>query len=132
MVLTFSVSIVVELTVLVATGVAFWFVGKNSTTVFLTAFLVFGLSFSGYLTLSPSIAANTSESTVFDTFSSDEPWAGQHVRVNATLRSTPDAGNVTTISVIDENGRQYSTVEVTSGQTTVTLWGPTNQNRRSS
>lgn len=97
-------------------------------TVLLTALIIFGLSFSGCLTLSPSVAANTSESTVFDTFSSDEPWAGQQVRVNATLRSTPDAGNVTTISIIKKNGQQYSTVEVASGQTTVTLWVPTNQN----
>lgn len=97
-------------------------------TVFLALLVVFSLVFSGCLTLSPSVAADTDTSTVFESLSTDESWASQHVRVNAALRSTPDAANVTTISIIREDGQHYSTIGVASGQTTVILWVPTHQN----
>lgn len=90
--------------------------------------LVITLTFSGCLTLNPSVTANTDASLVFDTFSTDEPWGGQHIRTDATLESTPEASNVTTITVIDESGQSYSTVTVDSGQTAVSVWVPTNQN----
>lgn len=90
--------------------------------------VVVALSASGCLTLSPSVNAQTEGSTVFESLSTDEPWGGQHVRVNATLRSTPDAGNVTTISIVGESGQAYSTVSVGSGESTVILWVPMNQN----
>jgi hypothetical protein len=48
--------------------------------------------------------------------------------VNATLRSTPAAGNVTSILIIGENGQKYASVSVASGQTIVPLWVPANQN----
>lgn len=90
--------------------------------------LVIVLTFSGCLTLSPSVTADTDASPVFDTVSTDEPWGGQHVRTDATLESSPEASNVTTITVIDESGQSYSTVSVDSGQTAVSVWVPTNQN----
>lgn len=83
---------------------------------------------SGCLTLGPTIAADTSGSTVFESVSTDEPWAGDYVRVNATLRSTPAAGNVTSITVIDENNQEYGTVSVASGQTVVPIWVPAGRN----
>ncbi len=98
----------------------------SSRNVLLTI-VVFGLMFSGCLTLSPSVTTETSESSVFKSLSTDEPWAGQHVRVTATLRSTPAAGNVTTITIIDDSGQPYDTISVESGQTTVILWVPTDQ-----
>lgn len=94
----------------------------------LSVLFVVVLLFSGCLTLGPSVTADTSESPIFGTLSSDEPWAGQQVRVATTLQSTPEAGNVTTISVIAENGQAYSTVDVSSGQSTVILWVPANRN----
>lgn len=97
-------------------------------SVLLATLLVVSLTFSGCLTLSPSVTAETNTSSVFETLSTDTPWAGQHVRVNATLKSTPEASNVTTISVIKENGQSYTTVSVASGETTVVLWVPTDQN----
>ncbi|EMA56021.1 hypothetical protein C451_04446 [Halococcus thailandensis JCM 13552] len=69
-----------------------------------------------------------SESAVFEEFSVDEPWASNHVWANTTLKSTPAASNVTTISVIRENGQVFSTHQVTSGQTNVLLALPTNRN----
>jgi hypothetical protein len=90
--------------------------------------LVVILTVSGCLTLSPSVTADTDASPVFDTFSTNESWGGQHVRTDATLESTPEASNVTTITVIDESGQSYSTVSVDSGQTAVSVWVPTNQN----
>lgn len=102
-------------------------VTKHPSNVLSIMIVVSMLLFSGCLTLGPSVTADTSESSVFKTISTDEPWAGQHVRVTATLRSTQTAGNVTTITVIDEHGRPYETVSVESGQTTVVLWIPTNQ-----
>lgn len=83
---------------------------------------------SGCLTLDPTIAADTSGSAVFESVSTDEPWAGDYVRVNTTLRSTPAAGNVTSITVIDENSREYGTVSVASGQTVVPIWVPAGRN----
>ena len=103
-------------------------VAQKSYRTLVALLLVFSLTFSGCLTLSPSVMTDTSTSSVFESLSTDEPWSGQHVRVNATLRSTPDAGNVTTISIIGESGQPYSTVSLDSGQTTVFLWVPTNQN----
>ena len=93
----------------------------------LALIIVFGLTFSGCLTLGPSLTADTSESAVFESLSTDEPWAGNHVRVNATLRSSPEASNTTTITVIGENKQEYTTISVASGQTTVPLWIPTNE-----
>jgi hypothetical protein len=83
---------------------------------------------SGCLTLGPSVSADTGNSAVFESLSVEEPWASEHVRVNATLASTPAAGNVTTITIIGENEQQYDTVSVASGQTVVPLWIPAGRN----
>ena len=96
--------------------------------VLLTLLVLFGFTVSGCLTLDPSVTADTSGSTVFKSLSADEPWASEHVRVNATLRSTPAAGNVTLITVIGENGQKHSTVSVAPGQTVVPLWVPASRN----
>lgn len=96
--------------------------------VLVSLLMVVVLTSSGCLTLSPSVTANTDGSAVFKSVSTNEPWAGDHVRVNVTLRSTPTAGNVTTIIIIGENNRQYDAVSVASGQTVVPLWVPANQN----
>jgi hypothetical protein len=100
----------------------------RSAQTLIALLVVIALTFSGCLTLNPSVTADTDASPVFDTFSADEPWGGQHVRTDATLESTPEASNVTTITVIDESGQSYSTVSVDSGQTAVSIWVPTNQN----
>jgi hypothetical protein len=83
---------------------------------------------SGCLTLDPSISSDTSESAVFESLAVEEPWASGHVRVNATLASTPAAGNVTTITIIGEDNRKYDTVSVAAGQTVVPLWVPVGRN----
>ena len=94
----------------------------------LAILLVVGLVSSGCLTPGPSISADTGGSAVFESVTADEPWASEHVRVNATLRSTPVASNVTTITIIGENKQQYDTVSVGSGQSVVPLWIPANRN----
>ncbi len=94
----------------------------------LAVLVVVVVASSGCLTLGPSIAADTGESAVFESLSVEEPWASGHVRVNATLASTPAAGNVTTITIIGADGRKYDTVSVASGQSVVSLWIPTNRN----
>ncbi len=95
--------------------------------VLVAALVVCGLAFSGCLTLDPTVSA-TDNSTVFESLSVSEPWASGQIRVNATLTSSPDAGNVTQITVIRENGEPFSTVAVEPGQTTVQLTLPANQN----
>jgi len=90
--------------------------------------LVAALSSGGCLTLDPTVSADTGGSPVFSDLSATEPWTGPGVRVNATLRSTPDASNVTTITVIKENGRTYGTTSVDSGQSTVILSLPADAN----
>jgi hypothetical protein len=92
----------------------------------LAAVLVCSLVLGGCLTLSPTVSADTSDSAVFEDLSPTESWSGAGIRVNATLRSTSAASNVTTITVVQENGRTYETVEVDSGQSTVILTLPPN------
>lgn len=94
----------------------------------LTVFVVLIVVCSGCLTLGPSIAADADESAVFESVSVDEPWASGHVRANATLAATPVASNVTTITIIGEDGQEYDTVSVASGQTLVPLWVPAGRN----
>jgi hypothetical protein len=89
--------------------------------------LVGTLVFSGCLVTNPSVVADTDDSVVFRDFSVDESWATNHITANATLRSTPAAGNVTTITVIEASGKAYATQQVASGQSTVVLPLPTNQ-----
>jgi hypothetical protein len=85
------------------------------------------LAFSGCLSVDPSVST-TSNERVFENFAVDEPWASNQVWVNTTLSSTPAAANVTTITVIQENGRHFSTQEVAAGQTSIYLALPPNQN----
>ncbi|EMA56860.1 hypothetical protein [Halococcus thailandensis] len=94
----------------------------------LAIMLVIVLISSGCLTLGPSISADTGDSAVFESVTVDEPWASEHVRVNATLRSTPAASNVTTITIIGENKQTYGSISVGSGQSVVPLWIPANRN----
>jgi starvation-inducible outer membrane lipoprotein len=86
------------------------------------------LAVSGCVTLNPTVTAETANSPVFESVSVSEPWAGKHVRVTATLRSTPAARNVTKITVIRPNGKPFSTEQIASGQSTVSLSVPTNRN----
>jgi hypothetical protein len=100
----------------------------ESRRVLVAILVVCGLAFSGCLTLNPTVSAATDDSTVFADLSVDESWASQQIRVNATLSSSPDAGNVTQITVIKENGKTFSTASVDPGQTTVYLALPTHEN----
>ena len=90
--------------------------------------VVVGVAFGGCLTLDPTITVETSDSTVFESLSATEPRTGSGVRVNATLRSTGAADNVTQLTVIKANGRSIQTIGFDSGQTTVILTVPANQN----
>jgi|AntDeeMetagen134_2_1112570.scaffolds.fasta_scaffold04519_2 hypothetical protein len=96
--------------------------------VLVAALVVAGLAFGGCLTLDPSITAETSDSAVFESVSATEPWTGSGVRVNATLRSTGAAGNVTQLTVIKANGRSFQTIGVDPGQATVVFTVPANRN----
>ena len=92
----------------------------------LAAMVVCSLALGGCLTLDPTVSTDTDDSAVFEDLSVTESWSGSSVRVNATLRSTPEATNVTTITVIRANGRPYETKSVESGQSTVILTLPSN------
>ena len=96
--------------------------------ILVAAVLVVGVAFGGCLTLDPTITAETSNSTVFKSLSTTEPWTGSGIRVNATLRSTGAADNVTQLTVIKTNGRSIQTIDVDPGQTTVIFTVPANQN----
>ena len=96
--------------------------------ILVAAIVVVGVAFGGCLTLDPTITAETSDSTVFKSLSATEPWTGSGTRVNATLRSTGAADNVTQLTVIKANGRSIQTIDVDSGQTTVIFTVPANQN----
>lgn len=101
---------------------------RSGKQALVAAMVVSSLAFGGCLTLDPSVTADTSDSAVFESLSVSESWATQRVRAEATLRSTPEAGNVTRITVVRENGRRYEAVDVASGQTTVVVPLPANEN----
>lgn len=90
--------------------------------------VVFALAFGGCLTLDPTVSADTNDSSVFESLSVSESWASQRVRAKATLSSSPDAGNVTQISVVTESGKEFSTIEIAPGQTNVVMELPANRN----
>ena len=100
---------------------------KAKTQYLIGVLLVLVVVSSGCVTMNPSVNANTSSSSVFESLSVTEPWAGHHTQVNASLKSTPDAKNTTLITVIGSNNQAYTTVSVASGQTSVTVWIPTGQ-----
>ena len=96
--------------------------------VLVAAVVISSLAFGGCLTLDPTVSVEPNNSTVFESVSVDEPWSSQRVRANATLSSSPDAGNVSQITVIRENGVTFSTTNTDPGQTSVTLQLPANEN----
>jgi hypothetical protein len=95
----------------------------------LVAVLVIGsVTLGGCLTLNPSVASETTDSSVFKNITVSEAWATYRFQATATLTTSPDAKNVTQITVIGENGKTFSTRQVDPGQTTVVLQLPANQN----
>jgi hypothetical protein len=100
----------------------------SSGRVLVAAMVVCSLGFGGCLTLDPTVSADTNDSAVFESISVSESWASQRVRANAILSSSPEAGNVTQITVVKENGKTFSTVNTDPGQTNVILQLPTNRN----
>jgi hypothetical protein len=100
----------------------------SSGRVLVAVMVVCSLAFGGCLTLDPTVSADTNDSAVFESLSVNESWAGQQVRVSATLASTPEAGNVSQITVIKQNGKTVSTATLDPGQTSVYLTLPAHQN----
>ncbi|WP_079890720.1 hypothetical protein [Halococcus agarilyticus] len=96
--------------------------------VLVATMVVCSLAFGGCLTLDPSITANTDDSAVFESLSVSESWASQRTRAKATLRSSPEAGNVSQITVVTASGTSFSTVNLDPGQTSVVLELPANRN----
>lgn len=86
------------------------------------------LAFGGCLTVGPTAEADTSGSAVFESVSATESWSGTGVRTQVTLKSTPEAGTVTTISVVEASGRTFRTTKLDPGQTTVILSLPAHAN----
>ncbi len=84
---------------------------------------------SGCLTLSPTVTIETTESTVFERFSATEPWASGSVETTVTLTPAATTTNgVTQLVVIAESGSTFDSTTVDSGQTSATMYLPTNQN----
>lgn len=102
--------------------------GRSVRRVLVVAMVVCGLVVGGCLTLDPSISANTNDSAVFESLSVSESWSSQRVRAQATLASSPAAGNVTQITVVTASGTSYSTITLDPGQTSAVLEIPANQN----
>ena len=83
---------------------------------------------SGCLTLNPTIEVADSNTTVFENITVTESWSSQEVRAKATFSTSPDANNVTRITVIDESGKPFSSIERVAGQTRIIFELPVNQN----
>ncbi|MFC7216280.1 hypothetical protein ACFQO4_19665 [Saliphagus sp. GCM10025334] len=84
---------------------------------------------SGCLTLSPTVTIETTESTVFEQLSVTEPWASKSVETTVTLTPAATTTNgVTQLVVIAESGSTFDSTTIDSGQTSVTMYLPTNQN----
>ena len=97
--------------------------------------LVASFGLGGCLTLNPTVSANTHNSTVFESFSTDDSWATGRIKASIVLapNATTSQG-VSKLTVIDETGTQFdtasvSTGQIASGQTSLTtLYLPANQN----
>jgi hypothetical protein len=95
----------------------------------LAIIVVLGILTSGCLTISPSVQADTSNSTTFEGFSVTESWSGGRIRTNVTL--TTDATHrlgITRLVVVGESGRVFYTTSIAAGQTSATVMLPPNQN----
>jgi hypothetical protein len=90
--------------------------------------VIIGLSFSGCLTLSPTVTPETSDSTVFENVSASESWSSQRIRATVRLTSAPAAGDVNQITVIGENNKTFSKRNLDPGQTKVVIQLPTDGN----
>jgi hypothetical protein len=103
-------------------------VNASRQRVLVATVVAVGAALGGCLTLDPSVTANTSASSVFEDVTVNEPWASGRVRSTATLSSSPDAGDVTQITVVTESGETFSTAATDPGQTSVILELPANRN----
>lgn len=84
---------------------------------------------SGCLTLSPTVTIETTESTVFERLSVNEPWASKSIATTVTLTPAATTENgVTQLVVLSESGSTFDSTTVDRGQTSVTMYLPTNQN----
>ncbi len=84
---------------------------------------------SGCLTLNPTVTTETTESTVFERLSVTEPWASRSVATTVTLTPAATTTNgVTQLVVIAESGSTFDSTTLDRGQTSVTMYLPTNQN----
>lgn len=84
---------------------------------------------SGCLTLGPTVSTPDSESAVFGDVTTQEPWASRSIRASVTLSpEATTAHGVTRLAVIDERGSTFDTAKLESGQTSVTVYLPSNQN----
>jgi len=84
---------------------------------------------SGRLTLGPTVTTETTESTVFERFSVSDPCASRSVATAVTLTPTATTtSGVTQLLVVAESGTTFDPTTVDSGQTSVTMYLPTNQN----
>lgn len=99
--------------------------GRFGRTLLVTTLVVALLG--GCLTLGPTVDGPFEDSTVFERVTPTESWSGPGVRVTATLRSTPDASDVTTISVIRADGQPYHTTSLDPGQSTVVFSLPADE-----
>lgn len=86
------------------------------------------VSTGGCLTLDPGVEADVADSAVFESVAVEESWAGTHVRATVTLASTPEAKNVTRISVVAASGVPFDAVDLEPGQERVVLELPANAN----
>ncbi|AUV83826.1 hypothetical protein C2R22_00390 [Salinigranum rubrum] len=93
----------------------------------LTTIVACSLVFSGCLTLSPTVSADTNNSTVVEHISATEPWSGPGIRTKISLKSSDNGSNVTTITAIEEDGQTFQSTQVDAGQTTVILSLPAHQ-----
>jgi hypothetical protein len=101
---------------------------RSLRRVLVATLLVCSLAVGGCLTLDPTVSTDVDDSAVFESVSVSESWASQRIRASATLAATPEAANVTQITVIEENGKTFSTVNTAPGQTSVVLQLPPNEN----
>ncbi|XVH32411.1 hypothetical protein ACNS7O_04290 [Haloferacaceae archaeon DSL9] len=83
---------------------------------------------AGCLTLSPTVSADLSGSSIFESVSTGVPWARGNLPVSVTLapEATTDS-NVRGIFVADESGVDYESRAVTIGQTSETIYMPYDQ-----
>lgn len=104
-------------------------VTRSRRQIIATLALLCVIAGSGCVTTNPTVAVDTSASTVFEDVSANEPWTTRSLSTTITLNETATTEQgVGELVVIAADGTSFDSVPLDAGQTSATVYVPPNQN----